>query len=97
MFKKILSLIALLAVVLHVSAAPTEPKVSTADEVHWYLLQFLNGNNVLEAKADGAGVRTAAATAKAAQLWKIEGDATTGYTLTNKQGMVLYKIGRAHV
>lgn len=90
MFKKILSLIALLAVVLHVSAAPTEPKVSTADEVHWYLLQFLNGNNVLEAKADGAGVRTAAATAKAAQLWKIEGDATTGYTLTNKQGMVLY-------
>ncbi len=90
MKKKLLSLLTLLLVVLSVSAAPTAPKVSTADATYWYMLQFLNGDGVLEAKSSGTNVATGVATGKPAQLWKIEGDATTGYTLTSKNGMTLY-------
>lgn len=58
--------------------------------MHWYVLKFLNKNNVLEAKGDGAEVKTAGFKGNKNQLWKIEGNATTGYTLTCKNGMKLY-------
>lgn len=68
----------------------TPPTISSGDQVTWYLLRFLNGNNVLEAKADCAEVLTASAMASDAQLWKIEGNEAEGYTLTSKNGMKLY-------
>lgn len=68
----------------------TPPTISSGDQVTWYLLRFLNRNNVLEAKADGAEVLTASAMASDAQLWKIEGNEAEGYTLTSKNGMKLY-------
>ena len=43
MTKKLLTLLMFLMGVLHLQAAPVEPKVSTSVETHWYLLQFLNG------------------------------------------------------
>lgn len=87
---RLLTLLTLVMTVLHLNAAPVEPQVSSGNQVHWYVLKFLNQNNVLEAKGDGAEVKTAGFKGNKNQLWKIEGDATTGYTLTCKNGMKLY-------
>lgn len=87
---RLLTLLTLVMTVLHLNAAPVEPQVSSGDQVHWYVLKFLNQNNVLEAKGDGAEVKTAGFKGNKNQLWKIEGNATTGYTLTSKNGMKLY-------
>lgn len=87
---RLLTLLTLVMAVLHLNAAPVEPQVSLGDQVHWYVLKFLNQNNVLEAKGDGAEVKTAGFKGNKNQLWKIEGNATTGYTLTCKNGMKLY-------
>lgn len=87
---RLLTLLTLVMTVLHLNAAPVDPQVSSGNQVHWYVLKFLNQNNVLEAKSDGAEVKTAGFKGNKNQLWKIEGDATTGYTLTCKNGMKLY-------
>ena len=87
---RLLTLLTLVMTVLHLNAAPVEPQVSSGDQVHWHVLKFLNQNNVLEAKGDGAEVKTAGFKGNKNQLWKIEGNATTGYTLTCKNGMKLY-------
>ena len=87
---RLLTLLTLVMTVLHLNAAPFEPQVSSGNQVHWYVLKFLNQNNVLEAKGDGAEVKTAGFKGNKNQLWKIEGNATTGYTLTCKNGMKLY-------
>lgn len=87
---RLLTLLTLVMTVLHLYAAPVEPQVSLGNQVHWYVLKFLNQNNVLEAKGDGAEVKTAGFKGNKNQLWKIEGNATTGYTLTCKNGMKLY-------
>lgn len=87
---RLLTLLTLVMTVLNLNAAPVEPQVSSGDQVHWYVLKFLNQNNVLEAKGDGAEVKTAGFKGNKNQLWKIEGNATTGYTLTCKNGMKLY-------
>lgn len=87
---RLLTLLTLVMTVLHLNAAPVEPQVSSGDQVHWYVLKFLNQNNVLEAKGDGAEVKTAGFKGSKNQLWKLEGNATTGYTLTCKNGMKLY-------
>lgn len=87
---RLLTLLTLVMAVLHLNAAPVEPQVSSGDQVHWYVLKFLNQNNVLEAKGNGAEVKTAGFKGNKNQLWKIEGNATTGYTLTCKNGMKLY-------
>lgn len=87
---RLLTLLTLVMTVLHLNAAPVEPQVSSGNQVHWYVLKFLNQNNVLEAKGNGAEVKTAGFKGNKNQLWKIEGNATTGYTLTCKNGMKLY-------
>lgn len=87
---RLLTLLTLVMTVLHLNAAPVDPQVSSGNQVHWYVLKFLNQNNVLEAKSDGAEVKTAGFKGNKNQLWKIEGNATTGYTLTCKNGMKLY-------
>lgn len=87
---RLLTLLTLVMTVLRLNAAPVEPQVSSGNQVHWYVLKFLNQNNVLEAKGDGAEVKTAGFKGNKNQLWKIEGNATTGYTLTCKNGMKLY-------
>lgn len=87
---RLLTLLTLVMTVLHLNAAPVEPQVSSGNQVHWYVLKFLKQNNVLEAKGNGAEVKTAGFKGNKNQLWKIEGNATTGYTLTCKNGMKLY-------
>ena len=66
------------------------PVASDEEKEVWYLIQFLNGNNVLEAQADGAEVKTAALNGSDAQFWKIVGDNTTGYDLNSRSGQKLY-------
>lgn len=70
--------------------AGTFPDVSTPDRTVWYLIQFLNGGNVLEAQTSGSKVRTAVMTGSDAQLWKIESVAENTYRLTSKTNLVLY-------
>ena len=66
------------------------PTVSTDESTKWYLIQFMNGGNALTAETSGAEITTSAALGSDAQLWKIVGDETNGYTFTNKKGYTLY-------
>lgn len=66
------------------------PVISNSEQTVWYLVQFLNQGNVLEAQGNGALVRTAKASGSDAQLWKIEGDESNGFKLTSKTNQVLY-------
>lgn len=100
MFQKLLS-VWLLACLTCFTALAGEPVISNGNQTTWYFLRFMKGQNVLEAKANGAEVKTAGLTGADAQLWKIEGSEAEGYTLTAKSGQVLYttttqKEGRFH-
>lgn len=66
------------------------PTISTDENAKWYLIQFMNGGNAITAESADAEITTATATGSDAQLWKITGDATNGYTFTNKKGNILY-------
>lgn len=72
------------------SWAGTPPSISSGEQVYWYALKFMNGKCVLEAREDGSKVQTASPLGRDAQLWKIEGSESEGYTLTNKKGQRLY-------
>ncbi len=87
--KKILSFLLALLCVGTVRAAEL-PTVSTAGNEVWYLIQFLNGENVLTARGEGEKVIAGAPMAKDSQLWKLEGSASGGYTFTSKNGLKLY-------
>lgn len=66
------------------------PTISTDGNEVWYLIQFMNGGNALTASNNNAEISTSSAVNSDAQLWKITGDATNGYTFTNKLGYTLY-------
>ena len=66
------------------------PTISTDENTKWYLIQFMNGGNALTAENSEAQITTSAALGSDAQLWKITGDASNGYTFTNKKGYTLY-------
>ena len=65
------------------------PTVSTDEVTKWYLIQFMNGGNALTASSTGQ-ITTSAALGDEAQLWKITGSSSEGYTFTNKKGYTLY-------
>ena len=65
------------------------PSISTDENITWYLIQFMNGGNAFTAYSEGENITTSAAKGSDDQLWKITGDATTGYTFTNKKGYTL--------
>ena len=88
--KKFLFLLTCLCAGICSAIAQGFPTISTDDEAKWYLIQFMNGGNALTAETSGAQITTATATGSDAQLWKITGDATDGYILTNKKGYTLY-------
>lgn len=70
--------------------AAAMPKVSTKADPVWYLIQFNSAGGVIEAKTSGAEVRTAQGSGKDAQLWRLEGTETEGYTFYSKSGLTLY-------
>ncbi|MBR6649551.1 MAG: hypothetical protein IKL29_09280, partial [Bacteroidaceae bacterium] len=73
-----------------IGRAQSMPTVSTEGNEIWYLIQFMNGGNAITAANNNAQITTAAAIASDEQLWKITGDATEGYSFTNKKGYTLY-------
>ena len=89
MKKKLLFLLCCIAG-LSTATAQGFPTISTDDVTKWYLIQFMNGGNAITAETANANITTAAATGSDAQLWKITGNASTGYTFTNKKGYTLY-------
>lgn len=81
--KTFLSVIVLLASALAVSAqeAPETGK--------WYFLTFNNSGNVITAQGEGNTVTTNAQAATNAQCWQLRGNAQDGYTIINRDSMVL--------
>ena len=65
------------------------PQISTETDEYWYIIQFNNGGSVINAVKDNVNVTTEVMSADSAQLWKFEGNASSGYTITNKMGYVL--------
>ena len=86
------SILFLLGVFMGVASALAQgfPTISTDENPKWYLIQFMNGGNALTAENSDAQITTSIATGSDAQLWKITGDNTNGYTFTNKKGYTLY-------
>ncbi len=71
-------------------AANELPSISTNEKEVWYVIQFMNCGNAFTATNNNAEISTRATTGNDEQLWKITGDATNGYTFTNKKGYTLY-------
>ncbi len=77
-----------LCVLLGIHAA-TRPTVSTEGNETWYMIQFLNGQNVLTAGNDGQNVTVQVPTGKNSQWWKVEGSFTDGYKFISRTGLTL--------
>lgn len=89
--KKLLTLLLALFSSIAAMAAGTMPQTSTADAPVWYMIKFMNGGGVLEAKASGAKVQIGAQATIDAQYWRVEGDESKGYTfISRNSGMTLY-------
>lgn len=88
--RRILTLVTALAIVALQGFASGFPQISTSESEVWYMIQFMNGGNVFTASSSGAQITTASAVSSDAQMWKITGDETNGYTFTNKSGYTLY-------
>ncbi len=89
MSKSILSLMFLsLCALLNIHAA-TLPTASTEGNETWYMIRFLNGQNVLTAGADGQNVTVQMPTGRNSQWWKVEGNNTTGYKFISRTGLTL--------
>ncbi|MDO4212330.1 MAG: beta-N-acetylhexosaminidase [Bacteroidales bacterium] len=72
-------------------AAGTMPQTSTADAPVWYMIKFMTGGGVVEAQSNGKKVLVGAQAINDAQYWRIEGNASTGYTFICREGnMTLY-------
>ena len=84
-------LFALLSITLSFAYAFSQgfPTISTDEVTKWYLIQFMNGGNALTASSEGQ-ITTSSALGDDAQLWKITGNSSEGYTFTNKKGYTLY-------
>ena len=84
-------LLAMLSITLSFAYAFSQgfPTISTDGNEKWYLIQFMNGGNALTASSTGE-ITTSAALGNEAQLWKITGSSSEGYTFTNKKGYTLY-------
>lgn len=76
------------AVLLPLSVT-AQPKMSTDQETHWYLLAFNNGGNVITSVGSGVKVITTGFKGSKGQYWKLTGR-TDSCTLADKNGNVLY-------
>ena len=86
----LLFFMALLTSVTALTAA-TLPKLSSGSNVTWYFIKFVRGGNVVEGpQAESQNVKQAGKTGRGTQLWKFEGNLSTGCTITNKLGYKLY-------
>ena len=89
--QKILSLLFVVLTACAVRAAGF-PQLSGGGDEYWYYLKFTQGSYVVAADGDAVVCTSAFPTGRAAQLWKVEGSASAGYTFTNKLGQTLYAV-----
>ena len=84
-------LLAMLSIIMSFAYAFSQefPTVSTDGNEKWYLIQFMNGGNAFTASTTGQ-ITTTAVSGDDAQVWKITGNSTDGYTFTNKKNYILY-------
>ena len=66
------------------------PKLSNDTEEYWYYMKFTQGAFIIASNGDGVVCKALIPIAKNAQLWKVEGSSSQGYTFTNKLGLRLY-------
>jgi N-acetyl-beta-hexosaminidase len=90
MRKILLLLVSLLALATPRLSAQTFPTLSDGTDETWYYLLFNSADDVIATKGEGAIPVVAIPTGRDAQLWKIEGSAAAGYTLTSRSGQQLY-------
>ena len=88
--KKTLFLLLALTLTATRALAAGLPTLSDGDNAYWYYLKFTQGAYVVASEGDGVVCKSAIPTGMKSQLWKVEGSASAGYTLTNKLGLVLY-------
>ena len=69
------------------------PELSDGTNEYWYYLKFTQGSYVVASDGDGIVCKSAIPTGQRSQLWKVEGTASAGYTLTNQLGLRLYAMG----
>ena len=84
-------LLAMLSIIMSFAYAFSQgfPTISTDGNEKWYLIQFMNGGNAFTASTTGQ-ITTTAVSGDDAQVWKITGNSTDGYTFTNKKNYILY-------
>lgn len=70
--------------------AQTFPAVSDGTTENWYYIVFNSADDIIAAKGEGEIAVVAIPTGRDAQLWKVEGTTSDGYTLTSKSGQRLY-------
>ena len=88
--KRFLFALLCLTMVLANAFSQDFPEISTDENTKWYLIQFSNGGDALTAQTSGTQITIGSALGSDTQLWKITGNATDGYTFTNKKGYTLY-------
>lgn len=70
--------------------AQTLPTISSGDNEVWYYIMFNTADDVIAEQGEGEIPVVAIPTGRSSQLWKVEGDATIGYSFTSKAGQKLY-------
>ena len=68
---------------------PDLPVFSTEDNEVWYLIQFSNGNAVIQDMGEGQTLMTGGVTKRGSQLWKITGT-ENDCEIVNKEGRHIY-------
>lgn len=68
----------------------TVPTTSTASSPKWYNIIFMTTDAVATAQGDGELLKTVARANDDKQVWRFEGNMSTGFTAINKAGQTMY-------
>ena len=88
--KRFSTLLLFIVASLYVSYAAGFPKLSSDSQEYWYYLKFTQATLIISSNGDDAVCKALLPSGKSAQLWKVEGSSSAGYTFTNKLGLRLY-------
>ncbi len=95
MKKFYLLLLMVAAIILPQTSSAAGFTASTANNEVWYFLKFAQGELVVSSNGEGQVCRSASPRTRKSQLWKLTGDDTNGYQITNQLGLSLTYTGTA--